>query len=46
MPGFVYVSYVNRVDTGHGIYYLLQSGAWIPGISVSLDASKRIWLAL
>jgi len=31
MPGFVYVSYVDRVDTGHGIYYLLQSGAWIPG---------------
>lgn len=30
-PGFVYVSYVDRVDTGHGIYYLLQSGAWIPG---------------
>jgi hypothetical protein len=31
LPGFVYVSYVDRVDTGHGIYYLLQSGAWIPG---------------
>ena len=30
-PGFVYVSYVERVDSGHGIYYLLQSGAWIPG---------------
>jgi hypothetical protein len=30
-PGFVYVSYVERVDTGHGIYYLLQSGGWIPG---------------
>jgi len=30
-PGFVYVSYMDRVDTGHGIFYLLQSGAWIPG---------------
>ncbi|MBI3738985.1 MAG: L,D-transpeptidase [Chloroflexi bacterium] len=31
LPGFVYVSYVDRVDTGHGVYYLLQSGGWIPG---------------
>jgi lipoprotein-anchoring transpeptidase ErfK/SrfK len=31
LPGFVYVSYVDRVDTGHGIFYLLQSGGWIPG---------------
>jgi hypothetical protein len=30
-PGFVYVSYVDRVDSGRGIYYLLQSGAWIAG---------------
>lgn len=30
-PGFVYVSYIDRVDTGKGIYYLLQSGAWIAG---------------
>ena len=30
-PGFVYVSYTDRVDTGAGIYYLLQSGGWIPG---------------
>lgn len=29
--GFVYVSYIDRVDTGHGIYYMLQSGGWIPG---------------
>lgn len=29
-PGFVYVSYIDRVDSG-GIYYLLQNGAWIPG---------------
>ncbi|HQU35476.1 MAG TPA: L,D-transpeptidase [Anaerolineales bacterium] len=31
MPGFVYVSYVDRVDTGHGIYYMLQDGSWIRG---------------
>jgi hypothetical protein len=30
-PGFVYVSYLDRVDTGRGIYYMLESGAWIPG---------------
>lgn len=30
-PGFVYVSYIDRVDTGHGIYYMLESGGWIPG---------------
>ncbi len=29
-PGFVYVSYTERVDQG-GIYYLTQSGGWIPG---------------
>ncbi len=32
LPGFVYVSYLDRVDTGQGIYYLLESGAWIPGM--------------
>jgi hypothetical protein len=31
LPGFVYVSYIDRVDTGHGIYYMLQDGGWIPG---------------
>ncbi|MGE5252001.1 MAG: L,D-transpeptidase [Bacteroidota bacterium] len=31
LPGFVYVSYVDRMDTGSGIYYLLQNGGWIPG---------------
>jgi len=31
LPGFVYVSYIDRVDTGNGIYYLLQNGSWIPG---------------
>ncbi|HEY5984491.1 MAG TPA: L,D-transpeptidase [Anaerolineales bacterium] len=30
-PGFVYVGYVDRIDTGHGIYYLSQSGGWVPG---------------
>ncbi|MCC6499656.1 MAG: L,D-transpeptidase [Anaerolineales bacterium] len=30
-PGFVYVTYIDRVDTGHGIYYMLPSGSWIPG---------------
>jgi hypothetical protein len=30
-PGFVYIAYVDRVDEGHGVYYLMQSGGWIPG---------------
>ena len=29
--GFVYLSYKDRVDTGHGIYYLTQSGGWVIG---------------
>ena len=29
-PGFVYVSYTDRVDM-NGIYYLIQNGGWIPG---------------
>lgn len=29
-PGFVYISYIDRVDLGQ-IYYLLQNGGWIPG---------------
>lgn len=29
-PGFVYVSYVDRVESG-GVYYMLQNGGWIPG---------------
>jgi lipoprotein-anchoring transpeptidase ErfK/SrfK len=29
-PGFVYVSYTDRVDQG-GVYYLIQNGGWIPG---------------
>jgi hypothetical protein len=28
--GFSYISYLDRVDTGHGIFYLLSSGGWIP----------------
>ncbi len=31
LPGFVYVAYTDRTDTGHGIYYRLASGGWIPG---------------
>jgi lipoprotein-anchoring transpeptidase ErfK/SrfK len=30
MPGFVYVSYVDRVEQ-NGVYYMLQNGGWIPG---------------
>jgi lipoprotein-anchoring transpeptidase ErfK/SrfK len=29
--GFVYVSYQDRVDTGHGIYYHLQNGGFVIG---------------
>ncbi len=29
-PGFVYVSYVDRVEQ-NGVYYLMQNGGWIPG---------------
>ncbi|HLO14426.1 MAG TPA: L,D-transpeptidase [Anaerolineales bacterium] len=29
-PGFVYVSYVNRVES-NGVFYMLQNGGWIPG---------------
>ncbi|HVN16682.1 MAG TPA: L,D-transpeptidase [Anaerolineales bacterium] len=29
-PGFVYISYTDRVDQ-NGIYYRTQSGGWIPG---------------
>jgi hypothetical protein len=31
LSGFVYVSYMDRVYTGHGIYYMLPGGGWIPG---------------
>ena len=30
-PGFDYVSYSDRADTGQGIYYLLQNGGWVVG---------------
>ncbi len=29
--GFDYVSYGDRVDTGHGIYYLTETGGWVIG---------------
>jgi lipoprotein-anchoring transpeptidase ErfK/SrfK len=29
-PGFVYISYIDQASI-NGIYYLLQSGGWIPG---------------
>src|SRR6185503_7429263 len=40
-PGFVYVSYVERVDSGHGIFYLLQSGTWIPGKGARVGEYSR-----
>lgn len=30
-PGFVYVAYTDRTDTGRGIYYQIENGGWIPG---------------
>ncbi len=30
LPGFVYVSYVDRVED-KGVYYMLPNGGWIPG---------------
>jgi lipoprotein-anchoring transpeptidase ErfK/SrfK len=30
LPGFVYVSYIDRVEDG-GVYYMLPNGGWIPG---------------
>ena len=29
--GFVYISYKDRLDTGHGIYYLTRAGGWVIG---------------
>jgi hypothetical protein len=40
-PGFVYVSYVDRVDTGNGIYYKLESGSWIPGKGARVSSVSR-----
>lgn len=37
LPGFVYVSYTDRMDTGSGIYYLLQNGGWIPGMGARVS---------
>lgn len=30
-PGFVYVSYTERVENDSGLFYHLRSGAWVPG---------------
>lgn len=30
-PGFIYIAYIDRVDTGRGVYYMLPSAEWIPG---------------
>lgn len=30
-PGFTYVAYSERADTGNGVYYLTSSGEWMPG---------------
>lgn len=29
-PGFVYISYVDRVEL-NGVYYLMSNGGWVPG---------------
>ena len=29
-PGFVYITYIDRVES-NGVYYLMQNGGWIPG---------------
>jgi len=36
MPGFVYISYSDRVDV-NGIYYLAKSGGWIPGMGARVS---------
>ncbi len=42
MPaGFVYVTYVQRVDTGKGIYYLTPSGWWVPGRGSRISEYSR-----
>lgn len=40
-PGFVYVTYVDRVDTGKGIYYRLENGSWIPGKGARVGEYSR-----
>jgi hypothetical protein len=39
--GFVYLSYLDRVDTGNGIYYMLESGNWIPGAGSRVGEYSR-----
>lgn len=40
-PGFVYVTYIERVDTGKGIYYLTPSGWWVPGRGARVSEYSR-----
>ncbi|MFN2120507.1 MAG: hypothetical protein ACK2T0_08965, partial [Anaerolineales bacterium] len=30
-PGFVYIGYTERLQSDHGVFYMLQNGGWIPG---------------
>jgi lipoprotein-anchoring transpeptidase ErfK/SrfK len=39
-PGFTYISYLDRVDNGHGIYYLLSSGGWVFAVPGSYRVSE------
>jgi len=39
-PGFVYVSYVDRVES-KGVYYMLQNGGWIPGMGSRIGDYPR-----
>ena len=39
-PGFVYVSYVDRVES-NGVYYMLQNGGWIPGKGARVGEYSR-----
>lgn len=40
-PGFIYVTYIDRVDTGRGIYYLTPSGWWVPGRGARVSEYSR-----
>lgn len=37
-PGFVYISYIDRVEIGKKVYYKLESGSWIPGRGARVSA--------
>jgi hypothetical protein len=30
-PGFIYLTYVQRVEQANGVYYMNQGGTWFPG---------------